>query len=48
MKHGFSLMVRDAIASLPGALFALVFGIQGRKFQKQRQNLCHQGRNINY
>ena len=26
----------------PGALF----WIQGRKFQKQGQNLCHQGRNI--
>ena len=27
---------------MPGALF----WIQGRKFQKQGQNLCHQGRNI--
>ena len=27
---------------MPGALF----GIQGLKFQKQGQNLCHQGHNI--
>ena len=40
IKHGYSLMVRDARA--PGVLF----WIQGRKFQKQGQNLCHQGRNI--
>ena len=39
IKHGYSLMVREA---KPGALF----WIQGRKFQKQGQNLCHQGRNI--
>ena len=33
IKHGYSLMVRDAT----GAIW---------KFQKQGQNLCHQGRNI--
>ena len=40
----YSLMVRDARGAIwnPGALL----GIQGRKFQKQGQNLCHQGCNI--
>ena len=40
----YSLMVRDA----RGAIWNLgaLFGIQGLKFQKQGQNLCHQGRNI--
>ena len=44
IKHGYSLMVREARGAIlnPGALF----WIQGRKFQKQGQNLCHQGRNI--
>ena len=40
IKHGYSLMVRRFVK--PGALF----WIQGRKFQKQGQNLCHQGCNI--
>ena len=40
IKHGYSLMVRDARA--PGELF----WIQGRKFQKQGPNLCHQEGNI--
>ena len=42
IKHGYSLMVRDAKGQLARALL----GIQERKFQKQGQNLCHQGRNI--
>ena len=37
IKYGYSLMVREA----RGAILN-----QGPKFQKQGQNLCHQGRNI--
>ena len=40
IKHGYSLMVREARGAI------LNPAIQGRKYQKQGQNLCHQGRNI--
>ena len=39
IKHGYSLMVREARG-------AILNPVQGHKFQKQGQNLCHQGRNI--
>ena len=41
IKHGYSLMVCEARGAILNSGAA-----EGRKFQKQGQNLCHQGRNI--
>ena len=41
IKHGYSLMVREARGAILNPEAA-----ERRKFQKQGQNLCHQGCNI--